>query len=269
MAHARQKATLGLAGRVRLKAGVAQFFLHLLEPSDVDVRAGNAQRPAARVTRQDLATAEQPEVIAATIEIAVLCVEVLLAAVSEQLAQVTQTFQIVGVYALVELAQRQVIRTQAKSPNEALAEIDGQISGIDLPEAFSCTLQHQLQNALRLLPLMLAGLELLAGLLHGIGQATDLGDMTVRHGWQILALAQAGRHVDDAIDGLGQLRAQLARTQPHQGEKQQIERCQTGDQQVADLHVTLGQLVGFLENLLLVHHQQQAPAGLRYFAPGH
>ena len=121
----------------------------------------------------------------------------------EQLAQMTQTLQIIGVYALVELAQRQVIRTQAKSPNEALAEIDGQISGIDLPEAFSCTLQHQLQNALRLLPLMLAGLELLAGLLHGIGQATDLGDMTVRHGWQILALAQAGRHVDDAIDGLG------------------------------------------------------------------
>src|SRR5690606_10680165 len=114
---------------------MAQLVLHLLEPGDIDMRTGDAQRPAVLVTQQNLASTEQPHVLAAAIDIAILGVEVFLATVGKQLAQMAQALQIVRMYALVEFAQRQVTRAQAKTPHEALTEVDGEIMRIDLPEA--------------------------------------------------------------------------------------------------------------------------------------
>src|SRR5690606_17417247 len=191
---------------------MAPLVLHLLEPGDIDMCTGDAQRPAVLVTQQNLASTEQPDVLAAAIEIAILGVEVFLATVGKQLAQMAQALQIIRVYALVDFAQRQVTRAQAETPHEALTEADGERLRIDLPEAFGGALKPQLQDVLRLVSFMLTGLELFARLLNGPGQATDLGNMAVRHRRRIVALPQAGRHVDDAVDGLSQLVAKVART---------------------------------------------------------
>src|SRR5690606_41299937 len=124
---------------------MAPLVLHLLEPGDIDMCTGDAQRPAVLVTQQNLASTEQPDVLAAAIEIAILGVEVFLATVGKQLAQMAQALQIIRVYALVELAQRQVTRAQAKTPHEALTEVDGEIIRINLPETYCGELQlHKL-----------------------------------------------------------------------------------------------------------------------------
>ncbi|MNY27440.1 hypothetical protein D3C86_1613480 [compost metagenome] len=119
------------------------------------------------------------------------------------------------------------------------------------------------------MPLDVAGLQLLTGLLHGLGHADQLIDLA---GWRtgvVIALTEPAHHADDTGNWLGQLIAQAPRTQPHPGKKQQIEHAQADDQPIADLQITLGQAVGLPENILFIDHQQQAPTGLRNLAPGH
>ena len=84
-----------------------------------------------------------------------------------------------------------------------------------------------------------------------------------------IALPQATHHADDASDRLRQLLAQTPRARPHPGEKQHVEQHQAGNQQITDLQIALGQAVGLAEDALFIHHQQQAPTGLRDLTPGH
>ena len=107
VAHAGQEAALGLAGGLRLQTGAAQLFLHLLEPGDIDMGTGGANRPALLVTLDHLAAAEQPGVVALGIGIAVLGLEeVLGAVVGHAQAQMTHARQVIRVNALIEFGKR-------------------------------------------------------------------------------------------------------------------------------------------------------------------
>ena len=179
-------------------------------------------------------------------------------------------WQVVRVHALVELGERHTVGVQAEAPHETFADADAEAGGLHFPEAFRGAFQDQFEGTLHLQATLLAGLQLLPGVLNFLGH---LGHFLDHREWCCrppLADCEAAHHADYAVDRLRQLTAQAPRAQPQPAAEQQIEEHQASDQQVADLQILFGQSVGLAEDVGLVHHhQQQTPAGLRNLAPDH
>ncbi|MCY1389056.1 hypothetical protein D9M71_38450 [compost metagenome] len=267
--HAGQEAALGLARRLGLAAGDAQFFLHLLEAGDVHMGTGHPQGAAIGVALQHLAAAEQPGVTPCHIGETIFGVEVVLVADREQHPQATYPLHVFRVHTLVEFGEGNGVAAQPEALDEASAHLHRQGYGIHFPEAFRGAFQYQVEVAPGLQTFLLTGLQLRTAELYRFGQCLQFSDAAARRRRAEVALADAFHHPHDRCHGRGQFATEAPRPRPHPGEEQRIEEAEPGDQQITDLLVARSEAVGFLEDVGLVHHHHQPPAGLRNLRPGH
>ncbi|MNF64465.1 hypothetical protein D3C84_461970 [compost metagenome] len=268
MAHARQEAGLGDVGGLGLLAGLAEGFLGGLEDVDVDVGARQALDMAVAVAADHATSTEQPVIDATVVAEAVFNGVIVARALLGVFVADDDGFHVVGVNPGVEAVQRHVRPAQAETLDEAALNMDAAPDEVDCPEAFGGGVEHQFQLALGLLAGGFAVGQLFPHGGGGRGHLVEFGDVRMRARRVPVALADLRHHAGDAVHRLLQLVAELARTQPHGGEEQQVEQDHAGDQQVADLLVAGGEGVGLAEDRRLVDHGDEFPAGFRDGRPG-
>src|SRR3990167_1836649 len=105
--------------------------------------------------------------------------------------------QVIRVHTQVEFTEAHALGSQAKTLDEVVTDLDRQARRIHLPQALRGAFQHQLQNPLRLMPLDVAGLQLLTGLLNGPGPADQFSYLAGRRAGMVITLAEPAHHADD------------------------------------------------------------------------